>query len=39
MVRMSSQIVVNERVKNKAVTQFCSLHLLTSSLKKHVFYN
>lgn len=27
MVRMSSQIVVNERVKNKAVTQFCSLHL------------
>gem|GEM_PF-984412 len=27
MARMSSQIVVNESVKNKAVTQFCSHHL------------
>ena len=27
MVRMLSQIVVNERVKNKAVTQFYSHHL------------
>ena len=26
-VRMASQILVNERVKNKAVTQFCSHHL------------